>query len=266
MAKEKVEHNHVADPIKHKYIEKYPIKDFINPEKESFLILGTAYPCNCNQNAGTKPTERFMCDFFYGNDYTIWEILRLTELVKFPEKEHVKLSHDNNENKESTYANEIIEILKHNNVAVSDVFSKFQRIEGNSCTSDKFNIANCDFNTSIMETIKNTKKLNTIFFTSDKTRTLFTQYIYNKYLHDNNIRNIPLRLPILNENGITIKLGDLRVGSIFYSNPSNSFFKRDIKFIILPSPSNRNQIMTRIEKVTFYKNAFEGVFTNTSTN
>ena len=263
--------------IKHKYIEKYPIKYFINPKEEAFLIIGTAYPCCCNTDYKKEPTKRFLCDFFYGNDYTIWELLRLTKLVKFPELGLVRQSHENHENKENEYAKKVIELLKINNVAFSDIFSTFQRMDNSACTPDNFNIDACTFNTNIMETIKGTENINTIFFTSDDTRKFFTKYIYNRYLQENNINFIPRNLPILDEQEIKIKLNDLRAGSVFFSNPNTSYFQRKIKFVTLPSPAatggiNQNQEWYRNilyenpdldfydAKVEYYKKAFDGVF------
>ena len=105
----------------HKYIKDNPIH-----EDSRALILGTLYP--------GKNTEEFMCDYFYGNNYTIWSILKKA----FPNLDIYSYDDVSDGSKKIKSAGKIESMLSKNNIAISDLVKVPKRKYGVKCHTDSF--------------------------------------------------------------------------------------------------------------------------------
>ena len=202
--------------LEHTYIKSIP-------EDSKALILGTIYP--------SKEKVTFLCDYFYGNDYTIWNILKTT----FPDLDIYTLDEVKDGSLYTESAEKIKAMLQEHKVAISDTILETVHIGSNSV--DNFDKDKTVYNIDLIEQIKNST-IETIYFTSNMARTKFTNNIYSVYMHE--LRNrkegpkYTIDIPLKGK-----KLSKLLTGDIFTIG-SSSYFERDIAGVILPSPSTNS--------------------------
>ncbi len=183
------EHNIIG----HRYIDENPIK-----EDSKALILGTIYP--------SKDTADFKCDFFYGNDYTIWEILQLA----FPDLDIFSYDEVQDGSKKTESADKIKAMLDKHHIAISDTILATKRQDGVERSKDLYDENETIYNTKLVEQIKNSK-IETIYLTGTSVYQKFYK-IFKDHV------NIPST-------------------AVSQSSISMNFDNRNIEVIVLPSPS-----------------------------
>ncbi len=167
--------------IRHRYIDENPIK-----EDSKALILGTIYPCKCDsddKNEQKEPTYWFDTDFFYGNKYSLWDMLK----TAFPKldiysKEEIdgkyKLNSEDMEVYEES-AEKIKAMLDENHIAISDVVKIAKREDCQDCSADSFDDKVTQYNKDLVGQIKGSK-IKTVYFTSIEAYNLFETKILNR--------------------------------------------------------------------------------------
>ncbi len=236
------------EKIKHAYISNTFFEN-----KPTLLILGTMYPCACKRKCftGENHTVCFICDFFYGNEYTLWGILKdAFPNLKIDKRKDIKNSVES--------AEKIKTLLKNNNVAISDTILETKRNSEAPCSADDFIDGETKYNEELIEHIKK-NPIDKIYFTSKKTLGFFAKIYKNK---------IGRKLPI----AVTKQ----RVGTQFTLTKEQTVFNRDIIFYVLPSPSGngvrkepiayqnahviKNELTYSQWREGFYKESFKDVF------
>lgn len=187
--------------MEHKYIKTTPIET-----KDKAIILGTIYP---GKTVETNPTKNFLCDFYYGNQYSLWRKLKNI----FTDLDILTFDQVKGKTFRKESAGKIIKMLKENHIAISDTILSADR--NGTRSQDTFDENKTKYNTDLKDQIKNSD-IKTIIFTSlDAKKRFFTHILKVK---DSSLSNdIGIKTSISNDSG----LGN------------------DISYTILPSPSNR---------------------------
>lgn len=222
----------------HEFLNELPVDS-----QTQYLILGTIYPWS--------PTgiDSFSCAFFYGNQYSFWNILKQA----FP---RLPIDAKNDILCPEKSVEKIKSLLQKYHIAVSDTVKTAVR-PADRPSADIF-LQGTQYNEDLIEQIYKAKTLQTIFFTGKKAFDIFRRL----YMQ-------------------SVKKQGFKVSQLFPKNiisgekfllKDNFFLYRDIWCILLPSPSSgavrgksRAFIMSGEShypswRLNFYREAFAVIF------
>lgn len=189
-------------PCPHRYLT---IENYAIPSNAKILILGTIHPCTDD-----------CIEFFYGNTYSLWDVLACTGLFKgIPAKNMLKPSD------KTELPPKIYHTLEEKGLAVSDSIADCSRAGGSASDTALRNIC---YNTKLMDTIKNNPSINTLIFTGKMARTKFTCAFWETTKRDIKA---------------DIKMGDIAFGEWFKFCDDYFGEGRVLHALVLPSPSPR---------------------------
>lgn len=222
----------------HHFLEEMPLQS-----DSQALILGTIYPY------ASQGTQSFLCQFFYGNKYSLWGLLKKAfPHLPIDAKEEIVCPHQ--------AAEKIKNMLRLYHIAISDTVKVAVRPDYKP-SADHF-LAGTQYHNELIQQIRQASALKTIFFTGKKVvdifRSLYVQAMRKEGLYRS------LLFPQSIGSGEIFTLQDTQ------------YLRKELRCILLPSPSpsaRRGKSRAFVAsgwdnyqnwRLRFYRDAFERIF------